>query len=82
MPSIFIYRGYDLRTHPQDKLADVHKLAEVTVFLNRRHNLAHVYWRGEDEAWLRLTVPRARLFGTSDFWVEQWFKERLKRWLP
>ena len=41
--SIFIYRDYDLRQPLDVKLADVHKFATCTVFLNRRHNLAHVF---------------------------------------
>ena len=79
--SIFIYRDYDLRQPLDVKLADVHKFATCTVFLNRRHNLAHVFWAGEQEAWLRLPVPKGTLKGTSDYWVERWFKKRLDRWL-
>ena len=79
--SVFVYRGYDLRQPLEVKLEDMQTHADITVFLNRRHNLAHVFWNGEKEAWLRLPVPKGALAGTSDYWVECWFKKRLGRWL-
>lgn len=79
--TVFVRRDYDLRQPLEVKLADVHKLAACTVLLNRRHNLAHVFWAGEQEAWLRLPVPKGVLKGTSDHWVDSWFKKRLGRWL-
>lgn len=63
--SVFVYRGYDLRQPLEVKLEDMQTHADITVFLNRRHNLAHVFWNGEKEAWLRLPVPKGTLAGAG-----------------
>lgn len=76
--SVHIYRNYDLRTPMDVKLADVHKHTRLTIFLNRRHNLAHVFYKGEEDAYLRIRLPYQTLRNTHDEFCRKWLANRLK----
>lgn len=78
---IMVHRDYDLRTPLDWKLMDISEYHPITVFVNRRRNIAHVFWRGEVEAWLRLKLPGTQLRGTTDSYLFGWLEKHVGRWL-
>jgi len=79
---IAIERGYALNGKSQEKVekADAN-MGKYTIFINKKHNLAHIVAKGEN-FWIRVPIMAYKsLIVASDQAVEIYFVARLTKYL-
>lgn len=79
---IAIERGYALNCKGQDKIEKANEnMGKFTIFINKRHTLAHIVAKGET-FWVRVPLASAKtLITASDKAVEIYFVARLSKYL-
>lgn len=72
--NINVVRDFSLTTKTKDKMEATAKYARVTVFVNKAHTLAHVFYPGEEHCMLRIFgLPGKHLKKYSNKALQSWF---------
>ena len=79
---ITIERGFALNGKAEEKIEKANaNMGKYTIFINRKHNLAHILAKGEN-FWMRVPIASGKMLAVaSDKDVEVYFVARLTKYL-
>lgn len=78
---VALERFTNLTIPAQDKINKASEnAAKYTIFVNRKHTLAHVVFKGQD-MWVRVPIKAKGLHKVEDAVLAAYFDVRLKGWL-